>query len=139
METGHDIANLARAEISARHRFFKDWFTGKCEDDALRRAMSTFAPEFWRIAPDGSLQTREQLQAALQDARGAMPASFSITVDFEQVQVAAPGTAVVRYIERQSGDGSPSARRATAVFAAKDETTLHWLCVQETWIGDSGA
>lgn len=136
-----DVVERARAEILARHRFFQDWFAGRCGKDALAAAMSAFAPGFCRVAPDGSLQTREQLYAALDRAADSQPATFTIEIDVEDIRVFRNGPVAARYVERQSGGGRPSARRASALFTATEEDTalLQWLSVHETWIEDSGA
>lgn len=128
-----DFTSRAVAEAEGLHDVFIPLFTGGATDD-LDAIMARFHPAFVRVGPDGKAQDRAELRTMLAALVGMVPEGFRISVEIEGAVAAAPGVAVVRYIERQSGRGDePTARRSLAVFVEADGAP-QWLALQETWI-----
>ena len=135
MENGNTLSELARQEVIDRHRFFEAWMTGRHDEDTLEETMKRFAPGFYRIAPDGAVQTREALSSGLAGAEGVLPPAFKIAVDIEDVHLVQPGLALVRYLEHQEGGEKPTTRRSAALFSHGDGlASVQWRFVQETWV-----
>jgi hypothetical protein len=126
------FAERAAQEVVALHALFVELFTGRAGADGLPACLSRFASGFARVGPDGAVQDVAALERML--ARASAPADFSITIEVEAAEPVAGAGAVVRYVERQSGGGTASARRSTAVFVPGPTGEPVWLALQETWI-----
>jgi hypothetical protein len=131
-----DVAALAEAEVEARHRFFVAWFIGQGPDAALEESARAFAPDMRRIAPDGRVQSADEVVAMLRAARSTHAADFSIRIEVRQSRSLTDGLALVVYDELQSEGGRRTARRASALFGVDPGAPggVAWRHLQETWI-----
>lgn len=128
------LVAAARAEVIARHAFFVEWFTGRCEDAAMQISARAFHPDMQMVPPDGSLVTAPEVMAMLQAARGSRDADFSIRI--EVITAREMGDlAMIVYDEHQQTDGSKTRRRSSALFSADSAAPegVVWRHLHETW------
>lgn len=129
-----DIAH----EVERIHRFFADWFAGRCE-----RSESVFEagcvrwlhPDFELIVPDGDVVPRAPLLEGIFAQHGTNP-EVSIYVTGVEVFGGGGEVAVARYTEWQEGARHAippeNGRHATAVFSLSEG--LAWRVVHESWL-----
>jgi hypothetical protein len=130
------VTTLAEDEVTERHRFFVAWFTGRGPDAALEESARAFALDMWRIAPDGRVQSTEEVVAMLASARGTHAADFAIRIEIRESRALGDQLALVVYDELQSEGGHRTARRASALFGVDPGAPegVVWRHLQETWI-----
>lgn len=135
-----DVAERALKEVVVRHQSFVDWFRGDGKDALFADIERSFAPGFRMFAPCGTMMKRDLIVEALKAERAARVATFDIIVDAPEVVWSNDTSALVTYIERQSGGGEETARRSTALFTRDDGAPcgVVWQHVQETWITNEG-
>ncbi|MBX6321645.1 MAG: hypothetical protein IRY94_07455 [Rhodospirillaceae bacterium] len=133
---------LSRAvlrEIEGLHRFFEDWFLGRCPDDAatFARCADALAADFVRIGADGRVERRAGLIRALRAAHGCHAGTvFAIRIRRSTVRLTHRGLALATYEEWQRHGERTTGRRSTALLAAAPGAPagVAWLHLQETWI-----
>ena len=131
-----DLLTLATNEITARHVFFVDWFTGRAEDTAMAECEASFAPDFRIIWPDGSAHDCAALVEMRRGAKGGHDANFAIRVEIDHHIDITKDDILVTFDEHQHLDGRDNHRRATALFT-RDTTApegVLWRYLHQTWI-----
>jgi hypothetical protein len=132
-----DLAAAVLTEIDGLHRFFTDWFLGRCPRDraGFARCADALAPDFAQVDPAGRLRRRGALLTALWAAHGCH-ARFAIRIRRPAVRLAHDGLALAVYEEWQRSGAGESRRRSSALFAAASAAPLGvaWLHLHETWI-----
>lgn len=137
--TEHAWVAECEAEIVSLHRFFVDWFRGRCEDadDVWRTFEDKLTPDFVLVSPDAVVLPRAVLVPALRAHHG-QHATRRFEIDVKNVELRHVGTplVVVGYEEWQWIGARRTARRSTAVFRHTPDATpaLRWAHVHETWI-----
>lgn len=132
----------ARAEVEELHRFFVDWFAGRCEnsDEVFElRLNSHLAPSFALIQPSGLVLERGPLIGALRHAWGTNP-RLEIEIREPAARMIALDTVLITYQEWQRNARNASRpngkRLSTAILrrSADLASGLVWLHVHETWL-----
>lgn len=132
----------ARAEVEELHRFFVDWFGGRCEnsDEVFeRRLASHLAPSFALVQPSGVVLERGPLIGALRHGWGTNP-RLEIEIREPRARVIVDGTVLITYQEWQRNARNASRangkRVSSAVLRRSPELAdgLIWLHVHETWL-----
>ena len=124
-------------EVTELHRFFEDWFCGRCTDFA--RAEAALAPDFVQISPRGETNDRAALLAGLRDAAGCRrDDDFEIRIEDLTVRVVEFGLALVTYREWQRLGAREAGRFSTALFRVERDAPcgVQWLHLHETWLPD---
>lgn len=128
-----DAMALVATEIIGLHDFFMSWFRGEDSAGDITRMADALDGGFRIIDPHGRSRNRGEILAAVEAAR----ASRDMTITVDTIQVEDLGEAyLATYIERQSVDGTETARRSTAIFreSATAPNGVVWTHVHETWI-----
>ena len=133
------VAAAALAEIDGLHRFFVDWFLGRCPKSraGFARVADALAPGFVQIDPQGCERRRAPLLAALRAAHGCRAGEgFAIRIVRPTVRLVHRGLVLATYEERQRSGGATTRRRSSALLgpAPAAPTGVAWLHLQETWI-----
>jgi hypothetical protein len=137
--SGRGLEAAARAEIDGLHRFFEDWFLGRCpkQPAAFARCADALAPTFVLIGPDGEERRRAGVLKGLRAAHGCHAGvAFAIRIRHARVRLFRPGVALATYEEWQRRAGRETARRSSALLASSRAAPLGvaWLHLHETWI-----
>jgi hypothetical protein len=135
----------ARAEVEDIHRFFVDWFGGRCENsDAVfaKRLTRRLAPGFALIQPDGTLLERGALLGMLRHSFGRDP-ELEIEIREVDSREIAADTLLVSYQEWHTrsvfSSRAAAGRLSSAVMRRDPELPggLLWLHLHETWLVNS--
>ena len=132
-----DIERTSRSEIASLHEFFTQWFTGRCEAQAISRLETALSPSFRMVHPDGSQTDRSSVIDAIERGYAVHEwTDFGITIEEVELRYDLGDHAVVRYEEWQTLEGDQTGRISTVVFERVDDEDrpLRWLDVHETSI-----
>jgi hypothetical protein len=137
-EGGQAAAAVLR-EIEGLHRFFEDWFLGRCPNEraSFARCADALGPGFVQIDPEGRERHRAGLLKALRAAHGCHAgAGFAIRIKRAKVRLTHHGLTLATYEEWQRLGQRGTARHSTALFAPAASAPLGvaWVHLQETWI-----
>ena len=129
-----DLYAAATAEVIARHAFFVNWFTGRCDAPEMDSSARAFAPDMLMISPDGSMATAPQVVAMLQSARASRDPDFAIQIEVVATQPLGD-LALVIYDEHQQTRGVKTQRRSSALFSPDSQAPqgVVWRHLHETW------
>lgn len=131
-------------DILEMHRFFEDWFTGRCPDDdeTFERGVARrLAPAFRIVMPGGTMLDRDGLLGALRAGHG-VNGEFRIEIRDVAGRYLDTGHGLVlaTYVEWQSDavNSVPpdNGRMSSAVFErhAGAPNGFRWVHVHETWL-----
>lgn len=132
----------AHAEVEDLHRFFVDWFGGRCTntDEVFERRLNQrLAADFALIQPSGLVLERGPLVGALRHAWGTNP-KLEIEIHEPAARLIGPDTILITYQEWQRNARNASRangkRLSTAIMRRSAEVPegMLWLHVHETWI-----
>lgn len=122
------------AEIEALHDFFVEWYCGECDQEAFETVQRALGDSFERVAPDGSIDSREEILESVRGAYDAYePGAFEIEIRDVVVVESMDDRALVRYEEWQSAPSGTNGRLSTVLFATAD-SGITWRYLQETWL-----
>lgn len=129
-----ELLAAAQSEVIARHAFFVEWFTGRCDKSAMQASARAFAPDMQMISPDGSLLNAAQVVAMLQTAHASRAADFAIEIKVITAQTLGD-FALILYDEHQQVGASKTRRRSSALFSTDTAAPLDvvWRHLHETW------
>lgn len=128
-------------EVVELHRFFVDWFRGRCaggEADYDRLFAARLAPSFAMVPPAGKIVTRADLLTGMREAYGSNPA-FAIAIRNCELRWEGERHLLATYEEWQRGavhsKPSDNARMATVLLRRREgELPFEWLHLHETWM-----
>jgi hypothetical protein len=136
------LEELIEREVTGLHRFFEDWFAGRCprEEAALAsHFVGRLDPGFLLIDPTGRVAGAARLGSELWAGHGTGD-GFEIGVDELRCRHADGQIAIATYREwqRNAVRSTPAdnGRVVTALFRFDESAAnqLRWVLVQETWL-----
>ena len=134
----HSIGTAVRDEIEALHRFFVEWFSGRCsnsEEYFRQEFEQRFDQQFLLIPPAGTTLNLEALSQSIYSRYASNP-EFRIAIRQVRVQRQVSGHVLATYEEwqRNALASTPcnNGRVASALFHLDEKLT--WLHVHETWL-----
>lgn len=129
------MIDVVTAEIEELHRFFVDWFNGRCTEDAFsERFLARMSDDFEMVVPSGKCLP---LPALTEGLRGGYASSYDFDIIIRHVSILheSPTTVCARYQELQTrsrrGRRGRNARWSTVLFE-RDGDGLRWRWVHET-------
>ncbi len=133
------LTELAIGEVRALHALFVDWFRPGDGGD-FAGVEGALAPDFRRIAPDGSIADRDATLAMLRGARGTAPADFAIAILAPRPVWRAEAAVLLEFVEQQYRGGETSERRSTALLTPEPSAPrgIAWRHMHETYMAGNG-
>jgi len=122
-------------EIIELHKFFEGYFLGTLEQGDLQRLEDALAEDFTFLGPDGSIATRAQTVAAIENGHDHTN-SLTITVTNAVLLAETEELVVARYVENHELTGASNHRLSTVVFRRDPNgpNGFRWLTTHETWM-----
>ena len=124
--------------IEALHDFFAAWYCADCDRDAFGTVERALAEDFERVAPDGSIDSRQSILDSVRAAYGTYDSgAFEIEIRNVEPVETSEDRALVRYEEWQTAPSGTNGRVSTALFApasGSGEQPVAWRYLQETWL-----
>ena len=116
-------------EIDELHAFFEAYFLGTIPADDVSRFAGVLDDDFTIVGPDGSVNTRAETIAMVQQGHAHTSAMTLTTRDHELIH-ADESTVIASYVEHHGwADGRENERLTTVVFRVDDSMSngLRWL------------
>lgn len=130
--------DAGRREVEELHRFFEDWFSGRCEatDAAFARFERVLADDFEIVTPDGAVLDRTTILDAVRGGHGSGP--MRIWIEKYRARSTDGGLHLATYEEWQTRDDVTRGRLSTVLFRAGPggDDEMQWVHVHETWLPD---
>ena len=106
--------------------------------DAFGTVERALAEDFERVAPDGSIDSRQSILDSVRAAYGTYDSgAFEIEIRNVEPVETSEDRALVRYEEWQTAPSGTNGRVSTALFApasGSGEQPVAWRYLQETWL-----
>lgn len=121
-------------EADELHVFFENYFLGT--EMSLDRAEQAFAADFTHVGPTGNESDRRGIMQMLEQGH-AHTNSLKIRLSNHRLLAEDSELVVVTFDEHHELTSGQNSRRHTVVFRREPAAPngLHWLRVQETWLG----
>jgi len=123
-------------EIIQAHQFLEGWMAGKIEKTEVKfnRFAESIADEFRITYPNGHVKNRVTMLSEIWEAHNTQNDSLTIEIRNYHSLMVTDSVCIVTY-EECLHTKEPSCRVSSAVFRlAKDQKTVEWIHVQETWM-----